>query len=102
MAVDLGFVGEPSQVDTSVIDTVVAAGMIPVVAPIGAGVDGHTYNINAGTMAGAIPHALGAARLFLLTALPGVLDTPAQRQSGWTSVRDGVVQTEEQQVGGSK
>lgn len=74
MAVDLGFVGEPSQVDTSVIDTVVAAGMIPVVAPIGAGVDGHTYNINADTMAGAIAAALGAARLFLLTDVPGVLD----------------------------
>src|SRR3990167_6811338 len=52
MAIDLGFVGEPSQVDTSVIDTVVAAGMIPVVAPIGAGADGHTYNINADTIAG--------------------------------------------------
>lgn len=73
-AIDLGFVGEPSQVDTAVIDTVVAAGMIPVVAPIGAGVDGHTYNINADTMAGAIAAALGAARLFLLTDVPGVLD----------------------------
>src|SRR3546814_8187492 len=48
--------------------------MIPVVAPIGAGVDGHTYNINADTMAGAIAAALGAARLFLLTDVPGVLD----------------------------
>jgi len=73
-AIDLGFVGEPARVDTSVIDTVVSAGMIPVVAPIGAGVDGHTYNINADTMAGAIAAALGAARLFLLTDVPGVLD----------------------------
>ncbi|MFN4114113.1 MAG: acetylglutamate kinase [Sphingomonadaceae bacterium] len=73
-AIDLGFVGEPSRVDTSVIDTVVAAGMIPVIAPIGAGEDGHTYNINADTMAGAIAAALGAARLFLLTDVPGVLD----------------------------
>ena len=73
-AVDLGFVGEPSHVDTSVIDTIVAAGMIPVIAPIGAGEDGHTYNINADTMAGAIAAALGAARLFLLTDVPGVLD----------------------------
>ncbi|WP_435416749.1 acetylglutamate kinase [Parerythrobacter aurantius] len=86
-AVDLGFVGEPSHVDTTILDTAVAAGMIPIVAPIGAGEDGHTYNINADTMAGAIAAALGAARLFLLTDVKGVLDkqgdlltdlTPAQ------------------------
>ena len=72
-AIDLGFVGEPSLIDTTLIDTAVAAGMIPVIAPIGAGEDGHTYNINADTMAGAIAAALGAARLFLLTDVPGVL-----------------------------
>ncbi|MFN3990827.1 MAG: acetylglutamate kinase [Erythrobacter sp.] len=72
--VDLGFVGEPALVDTSVIDTAVAAGMIPVIAPIAPGEDGATYNINADTMAGAIAAALGAARLFLLTDVPGVLD----------------------------
>lgn len=73
-AVDLGFVGEPAEVDTTVIDTAVAAGMIPVIAPIAAGDDGATYNINADTMAGAIAAALGAARLFLLTDVAGVLD----------------------------
>ncbi len=73
-AVDLGFVGEPTKVDTSVIDTAVASGMIPIIAPIAAGEDGHTYNINADTMAGAIAAALGAARLFLLTDVAGVLD----------------------------
>ena len=72
--VDLGFVGEPAVVDTSVIDTAVAAGMIPVIAPIAGGKDGATYNINADTMAGAIAAALGAARLFLLTDVAGVLD----------------------------
>lgn len=72
--VDLGFVGEPAHVDTSVIDTAVAAGMIPVIAPIAAGENGATYNINADTMAGAVAAALGAARLFLLTDVPGVLD----------------------------
>ncbi len=72
--VDLGFVGEPAHVDTSVIDTAVAAGMIPVIAPIAGGEDGATYNINADTMAGAIAAALGAARLFLLTDVSGVLD----------------------------
>lgn len=73
-AIDLGFVGEPSKVDTTIIDTAVASGMIPIIAPIGAGEDGHTYNINADTMAGAIAAALGAARLFLLTDVAGVLD----------------------------
>ena len=72
--VDLGFVGEPAEVDTSVIDTAVAAGMIPVIAPIAPGENGETYNINADTMAGAIAAALGAARLFLLTDVAGVLD----------------------------
>ncbi|MEL6530004.1 MAG: acetylglutamate kinase [Pseudomonadota bacterium] len=72
--IDLGFVGEPAEVDTSVIDTAVAAGMIPVIAPIASGEDGATYNINADTMAGAIAAALGAARLFLLTDVAGVLD----------------------------
>ncbi len=73
-AVDLGFVGEPETVDTSVLDTVCKAGMIPIVAPIGADRAGNTDNINADTMAGAIAAALGAARLFLLTDVPGVLD----------------------------
>jgi acetylglutamate kinase len=73
-SVDLGFVGEPRLIDRRVIDTQVAAGMIPVIAPIAIGDDGATYNINADTMAGAIAAALGAARLFLLTDVPGVLD----------------------------
>jgi acetylglutamate kinase len=73
-SVDLGFVGEPRIIDRRVIDTLVAADMIPVIAPIAIGDDGATYNINADTMAGAIAAALGAARLFLLTDVPGVLD----------------------------
>ena len=73
-ALDLGFVGEPSAIDTTIIETATAAGMIPVVAPIGTGEDGHTYNINADTMAGALAAALGAARLLLLTDVSGVLD----------------------------
>ncbi|WP_395392990.1 acetylglutamate kinase [Novosphingobium sp. BL-8A] len=72
--VDLGFVGEPAKIDISVIETISAAGMIPVIAPIAPGEDGQTYNINADTMAGAIAAALGAARLFLLTDVHGVLD----------------------------
>jgi acetylglutamate kinase len=73
-AVDLGFVGEPEKVDTRIIETVVQSGLIPVIAPIGADATGETYNINADTMAGAVAAALGAARLFLLTDVAGVLD----------------------------
>ena len=73
-ALDLGFVGEPATIDTTILETASAAGMIPVIAPIGAGEDGETYNLNADTMAGAIAAALGAARLFLLTDVAGVLD----------------------------
>ncbi|WP_247712432.1 acetylglutamate kinase [Qipengyuania xiapuensis] len=73
-ALDLGFVGEPSAVDTTIIETATAAGMIPVIAPIGSDAEGHTYNINADTMAGALAAALGAARLLLLTDVSGVLD----------------------------
>jgi acetylglutamate kinase len=72
--VDLGFVGEPEAIDISVIETISAAGMIPVIAPIAPGPDGQTYNVNADTMAGAIAAALGASRLFLLTDVAGVLD----------------------------
>ena len=72
--IDLGFVGEPETIDTSVIETISASGMIPVIAPIAFGADGETYNVNADTMAGAIAAALGAARLFLLTDVHGVLD----------------------------
>ncbi len=72
-AVDLGFVGEPARVDIALIETACAAGMIPVIAPIAPGADGETYNINADTMAGAVAAALGAARLFLLTDVAGVL-----------------------------
>lgn len=75
---DLGFVGEPKEVDTTVIKTISDAGMIPVIAPIAVGEDGDTYNINADTMAGAIAAALGAARLFLLTDVAGVLNKDKQ------------------------
>jgi acetylglutamate kinase len=73
--VDLGFVGEPDDIDTRLLDTISKAGMIPVVAPVGVGADGQTYNVNADTMAGALAIATGAERLFLLTDVPGVLDT---------------------------
>jgi acetylglutamate kinase len=72
--VDLGFVGDPVQVDRRILDSLTRDGIIPVVAPVGIGADGHTYNVNADTMAGAIASALGASRFFLLTDVAGVLD----------------------------
>ena len=76
--VDLGFVGEPAAIDPKVIEMATDSGLIPVIAPIGAGENGETYNINADTMAGAIAGALEAARLFLLTDVAGVLDADKQ------------------------
>lgn len=72
--VDLGFVGEPSSVDTTVLDAVLGRELIPVLAPVAQGSDNETYNVNADTFAGAISGALKAKRLLLLTDVPGVLD----------------------------
>jgi acetylglutamate kinase len=69
---DLGFVGEPAEVDTKVLRLLIGADIIPVVAPVGVGADGQTYNINADTVAGAIAGALGAERLLMLTDVAGV------------------------------
>ena len=71
---DLGFVGEPRQVNPQILTALQQAGMIPVIAPIGVGPNGETYNINADTVAGAVAGAVGAARLLLLTDVAGVLD----------------------------
>jgi acetylglutamate kinase len=71
---DLGFVGEPAHIDTRVIHALTGAGLIPVIAPVGTGEDGQTYNINADTAAGAIAGALNANRLLMLTDVAGVLD----------------------------
>jgi acetylglutamate kinase len=72
---DLGFVGEPASVDPKVLRLLIGADIVPVVAPVGVGEDGQTYNINADTAAGAIAGALAAERLLMLTDVPGVLDT---------------------------
>jgi acetylglutamate kinase len=72
--VDLGFVGEPEKVDTTVLDEVLGRNLIPVLAPVAAGSNGGTYNVNADTFAGAIAGALKAKRLLLLTDVAGVFD----------------------------
>ncbi len=71
---DLGFVGEPVEVDRTLLDLLAQSEMIPVIAPVAPGRDGHTYNINADTFAGAIAGSLEAERLLFLTDVPGVLD----------------------------
>ena len=76
--IDLGFVGEPDKVNPRIIHYLEQAGIVPVIAPVGFGPDGKTYNINADTAAGAIAGAVGAARLLALTDVPGVLDKQGQ------------------------
>ncbi len=71
---DLGFVGEPDEIDSTIIDVLANSGMIPVIAPVAPGKDGHTYNINADVFAGAIAGAQKAKRLLFLTDVNGVLD----------------------------
>jgi len=71
---DLGFVGEPRHIKPGILTALEQSGMIPVIAPIGVGENGETFNINADTVAGAIASAIGAARLLMLTDVTGVLD----------------------------
>ena len=72
--IDLGYVGEPEKVDTTVLTQILGRELIPVLAPVAAAANGGTYNVNADTFAGAIAGALHAKRLLLLTDVPGVLD----------------------------
>lgn len=73
-AIDLGFVGVPKKIDTQVIKALINEKMIPVIAPVGMGEDGLTYNINADTATGAISAAMKASRMIMLTDVSGVLD----------------------------
>lgn len=98
--IDLGFVGEPVAVDPLLIETAVAGGMIPIVAPIAACANGQTYNINADTMAGALAAALAAARLLLLTDVAGVLDGEGQLLSDLTPTRIAQLRAEGTITGG--
>jgi len=72
--IDLGYVGEPEKVDTTVLTQILGRDLIPVLAPLATSKEGGTYNVNADTFAGAIAGALKAKRLLLLTDVPGVLD----------------------------
>ena len=72
--IDLGLVGTPDEVNPHVLDAFGKSDITPVIAPIGHGPDGETFNINADTMAGAIAAATKAKRLYMLTDIAGVLD----------------------------
>ncbi len=72
--IDFGQVGEPARINAEILSTIMKSDAIPVVAPIGVGWEGDTYNVNADTAAGAIASATGAKRLLLLTDVAGVLD----------------------------
>jgi acetylglutamate kinase len=75
---DLGYVGQPARIRTHVLNALEGTAIVPVIAPIGLGADGQTYNINADTAAGAIAAALQARKLILLTDVDGVLDAEGQ------------------------
>jgi acetylglutamate kinase len=81
---DIGKVGEIASIDPSVIDTLESGGFIPVVAPIGVGTEGETYNINADLVAGKLAEVLKAEKLVLLTNTPGVLDKSGKLLTGLT------------------
>ncbi|MEO1551842.1 MAG: acetylglutamate kinase [Pseudomonadota bacterium] len=95
--IDLGLVGQPAQVDPSVLRTFMDSELIPVIAPLGVGRDGETYNINGDTAAGAIAGALQADRLLLLTDVAGVKDaegdviTALTAQTVRSLIADGVI-----------
>ena len=72
--IDLGHVGEVGKVNTKVLDMLISDDFIPVIAPVGVGEDGHSYNINADLVAGKVAEALNAEKLMLLTNTPGLLD----------------------------
>jgi acetylglutamate kinase len=76
--IDPGLVGEVTRIEPAIIESLAAQGFIPVIAPVGAGAGGETYNINADLVASQIAIALGARRLMLLTDVDGVLDPNQQ------------------------
>lgn len=94
---DLGLVGDPQTVDATVVMSLIKSGMIPVIAPLGAGTNGETFNVNGDTAAGAIAAGLKADRLLLLTDVEGVKDGDGDVITSLTAeqveklTRDGVI-----------
>jgi acetylglutamate kinase len=91
--IDLGHVGEVASVDAGIVDMLVNGGFIPVIAPIGVGEDGHSYNINADLVAGRIAEVLGAEKLILLTNTTGLLDKQGNLLTGLSAAEvDGLIE----------
>ena len=84
-AIDIGQVGEIQSIDPSVLHTLTQAGFIPVIAPIGSGGEGETYNINADVVAGKVAEILKAEKLLMLSNIPGVLDQQGKLLTGLTA-----------------
>ncbi len=82
--IDLGHVGEVESIDPSVVDMLGHSDFIPVIAPIGVGKDGHSYNINADLVAGKVAEVLKAEKLLLLTDITGVMDKQGNLLTGLT------------------
>ena len=85
--IDIGHVGEVASIDTAVVEMLVRDHFIPVIAPIGAGEDGHAYNINADLVAGKMAEVLQAEKLILLTNTPGLLDKQGNLLTGLDAQR---------------
>jgi acetylglutamate kinase len=83
--IDPGLVGEVTRIDATIIDTLTGDGFIPVIAPVGIGANGETYNINADLVAGHVARALSAGRLYLMTDVDGVLDGDGRLVSSMTT-----------------
>ncbi len=83
--IDIGQVGEIEKIDPAIIETLTSQGFIPVIAPIGSGSEGETYNINADVVAGKVAEVLKAEKLVLLTNTPGVLDRDGKLLTGLTA-----------------
>lgn len=79
---ELGFVGEITHINTHALDVLISADIIPVIAPIGVGTEGESYNINADIVAGKIAEEIGAEKLILLTNTPGILDSDSELLTG--------------------
>lgn len=95
--IDLGHVGEVSRINTKVLDMLISDDFIPVIAPVGVGEDGRSYNINADLVAGKVAEALQAEKLMLLTNTPGLLNKQGELLTGLNAekvdelIKDGTI-----------
>lgn len=90
--VDIGFVGEVEQINTDILNTLIDSGYIPVIAPIGVGKNGESYNINADYVAGEVAGALGAEKLIMLTDVEGIYRDYQDKNSFLSSLSLGEAQ----------